>query len=505
MNKIIEFVEEFIPKNLSKKHSEKLKEELTCHILDKKDYYVDLGYGEDESIEKAIEDFCADEKDKANITSEFENLYSERTWFAVLAFFAIAAINLLCLLSGLWVYTADFKGDPEPVTIMLGFGFIFLVLLVVAFARIKMYRKSLIAAGIVNVLITASLILCVYPQNAAYAIVYNLIYLIDRFTPFTMGNTIIYGVDSLWLSVLIFGIPLSIALYCFVSAIRIKTGKAKCVGNPKNKLAVFSCVFLCVAVASGLMYNTSDKYIDDYPVWFNSNGNFIIEETEASFEEILIGDSYTEAQNYLRSNGFVNIEEYKKSLDKITLKQFNSELKEYAFYDGFEIWYMPDDLKERGHAKKGNGFVGIMTSGNKVTGICIGDIKKEIYIEKASLYAMGVYFGYWDDICYETLETIEIFRALKKGDSEESVLSKFTEDYGLIYGKNFYMENGTEKHIYRVYSHGVVYPEKKVYYEKTDSRFFELVFENGKLTSGTMYDKEYVDNKTVVVQESIKN
>ncbi|MBO5066177.1 MAG: hypothetical protein J6D06_08705 [Clostridia bacterium] len=504
MNRITEFVEDFIPKNLSKKQKEKLKEEFTCHILDKKDYYVDLGYGEEESIEKAIEDFCTDEKDKNYINNEFENLYSEKTWFAVLVFFTIAAINLLCLLGGLWVYTADLKGYPDTMGVIGGFGVIFLILFIVAVARIKMYRKSLIAAGIVNVLITASLFLCVYPQNASYAIVYNLIYLIDRFTPFSMSNTIIYGGDSLWLAILFSGIPLLIALYCFISAIRIKKGKAKSVKNPKVKLAIFSCAFLVVSVASGLMCDTSEKYIDDYPVWFNSSCNLFSPQTEEAFEEITIGGSYAEVQNFLRSKGFVNIDEYKKSLDRITLKQFNSELKEYDFYDNYEIWYMPDYLTEYRTAIYGNGFVGIMNSGDKVTGICIGDIKKEIYVEKTSLYDMGVYFGYWNDVSYEILETVEIFRNFKKGDTEEDVLSKITDAYGFIYGKNFYVKNGVEKHIYRIYSHGIVNPEIKNYYEAIDSRYFELTFENGKLTSGTMYDKVYENNKTTVVQENIK-
>ena len=41
-----EFVDNFIPKNLSKKQKAKLKDELICHILDKKDYYEEIGYSE---------------------------------------------------------------------------------------------------------------------------------------------------------------------------------------------------------------------------------------------------------------------------------------------------------------------------------------------------------------------------------------------------------------------------------------------------------------------------
>ncbi len=505
MNKITEFVEDFIPKNLSKKQKEKLKEELICHILDKKDYYVDLGYGEEESIEKAIEDFCVDEKDKDYINSEFENLYSERNWFGVIVFFAIASINMLCLLSGLWVVTADVKGEPEPVSVIIGFGFIFLILLIVAITRIKMYRKSLVAAGIINILIPASMICCVYPQNAAYAIVYNLIYLIDILTPFSTRDIISDYNDWLLFYALLFAIPLAIALYCFVSAIRIKKGRAKSVKKPKIKLVVFSCVFLTVAVASGLLYGVSEEYIDNYPIWFNKHCNFISEEAEESFEEIAIGDSYADAQDYLRSKGFVSVEECKKFSDRITLKQFNHELGNYDFYDGFEVWYMPDDLHKGSYDDESNGFVGLMSSGDKVTGICIGEIQKDLYRERDLVYGKSDCFGYRErSFRHNISDAINIFRALRKGESEEIVLNRFTEDYGVVYGKSFCVENGTEKHIYRIYTcNGEGESGSPPQVIATKYAYFELVFENGKLSYGTMYYD--VDNPdTDVVIESVK-
>ena len=491
MNKITEFVEDFIPKNLSKKQKEKLKEELTCHILDKKDYYVDLGYGEEESIEKAIEDFCTDENDKAYINSEFENLYSERTWFAVFSAIAVAAINMVCLFSGLWVQTADVKGDPEPVTVMIGFGFIFLVLLIVAVARIKMYRKSLVAAGIINILIPASMILCVYPQNAAFAIAYNSTYLTDILTPIYITDIMSSYAHDIFAYFLYWTIPVAIALYCFISAIRIKKGKAKRIKKPKVKIAIFSCVFLIFAVTSSLIYIPAKKHIDNYPKWFGVSYNRITESPESCFNEISIGDSYSDAVTILHSKGYVSVDEYKKSLDKITLKQFNGELRTYDFYDELEIWFIPDN------AEYGNGFVGVKSIDGKITGIAIGDICKNVYVEKDSLFDKSVYFGYNganSERHYDVEAAIKHFGLLKKGDSEEIVLSQFIEKYGDVYGKYFSSENGNEKHIYRIYSENSAFEEVVWLVQLPDVRYFEFVFENGKLTNGAMYDREYVDN-----------
>lgn len=491
MNKITEFVEDFIPKNLSEKQKEKLKEELTCHILDKKDYYADLGYDEEESTEKAIEDFCTDENDKNYINNEFENLYSEKTWFAVLVFFAIAAINLLCLFSGLWVQTADVKGEPEPVTVMIGFGFIFLVLLIVAVARIKMYRKSLVAAGIINILIPASMILCVYPQNAAFAIAYNSTYLTDILTPIYITDIMSSYAYDIFAYFLYWTIPVAIALYCFISAIRIKKGKAKRIKKPKIKLAVFSCVFLTFAVVSGLVYIPAEKHIDNYPKWFSESYNYITETSETCLNEISIGDSYSDAVDMLHSKGYVSVDEYKKSLDKITLKQFNGELRNYDFYDDLEIWFIPDN------PEYDNSFIGIKSNNEKITGIGIGDICKNVYVEKNSLLDKGVYFGYNggnSERSYDVAAAINHFGLLKKGDSEEIVLSQFIEKYGDVYGKCFSSENGNEKHIYRIYSENSAFEEVVWLVLLPDVRYFEFVFENGKLTSGAMYDWEYADN-----------
>ena len=74
------------------------------------------------------------------------------------------------------------------------------------------------------------------------------------------------------------------------------------------------------------------------------------------------------------------------------------------------------------------------------------------------------------------------------------MLSQFIEKYGVVYGKCFSSENGNEKHIYRIYSENSAFEEVVWLVQLPDVRYFEFVFENGKLTNGAMYDREYVDN-----------
>ena len=175
MNRITEFVDSFIPKNISKKKAVILKEELTCHIMDKVDYYKDIGYDETESVNKAIEDFGTDEMDKKFIFNEFEELYSEKNILGILAFVIIAAMNFICAPLDLWVTSADFNRDPDPISAFISFSMIFVVFIMIAFARIKKYRKTLISIGIVNTLIAVVLLMSFYPQMAAYTMGFNVV------------------------------------------------------------------------------------------------------------------------------------------------------------------------------------------------------------------------------------------------------------------------------------------------------------------------------------------
>ncbi len=489
MNRITEFVDSFIPKNISKKKASILKEELTCHIMDKADFYKEIGYDDTESANKAIEDFGTDEVDKNFIFNEFEELYSEKSIFGILAFVIIAVMNFICAFLDLWVISADFNRDPDPLSAFISFSMIFVVLIMIVFARIKKYRKTLISIGIVNTLIAVTLLMSFYPQMAAFTLVYNIIYLVDNFTPFLIGHLL--SLENIFAMVLWLAILLVPSLYCFIEAVRIKRGTAKTVKKPKNKIGIFSGVFLLVAIVSSLIYPTSEKYIDDYPVWFYEFNNYISDETLQTFEEISIYDKCSEVDNHLCFEGYVNVEQYRDSLDRVTKKQFNKNLQKFNFAEGYEIWFKPEEKV------KGNGFVGIKQENGIITAKAIGNIDENMYNEK------GNNFGYSNgDFNHDMYAMFNYFNALEKGDVEADVMSRFGSEFGFIYAKRSSVEDGKEINYYRIYFYGITNPEGKSY-EKDDSRYIELTFENGKLLKGTMYDKVYLEKGSEVRTESI--
>lgn len=492
MNRISDFVDSFIPANLPNSKKSVLKEELESHILDKTEYYKEIGYSREQSVEKAIEDFGTDDVVKKYITDEFEVLYSEKPVVGILSGLFILIMNLLCLPLDIWVTSADYNRDPDPAGAFMSFTMIFAVAIIIIFARVKKYRKMLLIVALSNLVIAGFWLCCFYPQMAAFTVGDNLIYLTDRFTPISMGDVIVYAWSGIFAMVFWAGIPLSAAVYSAVSSLRIKKGLAKRIRNPLKKTVIFSAVYFFVTIVSCLLYPVSDDYIDDYPVWFDNYYNFISEESEEIFSSVTVGSSSEEVSKMLREKGYCTIEEYRNSLDKLTKKQFDNNLKEFDFIDGYSVWFSPDKYI------RGNGFIGIKKENGTVAGIAVGNINK-------SMYNGGeCNFGYSDiDINDDMFELFDYFASLKKGDSEAEIMSRFGNEFGLIYAKRISAENGNIKSYYRVYCYGITDSDKKVYYEKNDNRYIELFFENGMLTKGVMYDKHYSSKENTVTAEYV--
>ncbi len=491
MDRISRFVDSFIPKNLPKERKQMLRYELEDHILEKTAFYEEIGYTREQSIEKAIAEFGKGEDMRKHILGEFEELYAERDLYGMIAFFVIAFMNYLCFPLDTWVTSADFNRDPDVFGTAVSLGMIFVVLAMIVFARIKKYRKMLFAIGVANILVAVCVLVCFYPQMAAYSVAFNIVYLVDNYTPFLLGEI----TASVLTGVLLFAFLLIPAVYCIISSFLLKKGKAKTVKNPTKTAAVFCAVYICAAVASCIIQPTGLSYYEDYPVWFSPYTLYISEIPDEIFSKLYPGMSEETANEVLYSYGYQNLEDYRASLDWVTKKQFDANVKEFDFLDGYTIWFLPDVYIP------GEGFVGVKSENGTVTGVGIGNLNNRMY--DADDYNS---FGYlmskdWDD----DIEAMTgQFRALQKGDEEAEVIDIFTELNGLIYARRLYIENGETVSYYRIYFYGVVYPEAKTHHESCDPRYIELTFRGGQLTAGNLFAENYVNNKSVVSVEYVK-
>ncbi len=264
MNRITEFVDKFVPGNLSPKRAESVKSELTCHILDKVDYYKEIGYDESVSIDKAIEDFGTEEKDISYIYQEFEELYSEKKIYGVLSFLGIALMNLLCIPLDFWIMTADVNPEADYFGILGSFCLMFGVLSLVFLAGVKKYRKMLISIGVVHILTPSTVILCFYPQMMCYCIGYNALYLLDRFTPYSAESIMTHYLDGyvgFWLWLIL---PVVLAVACFMMAKWIKKGMLRPLKNPRRSYGVFAFIYAIFALGNWLLYPVSMEYLMSY-------------------------------------------------------------------------------------------------------------------------------------------------------------------------------------------------------------------------------------------------
>lgn len=493
MDRITEFVDSFIPKTLPKKRQKQLKDELYCHLLDKADYYRELGFEKKISFDKAVEDFGTDADMKNYILGEFEELYKERTIWGILAAVFIWALNILCYPLDLWSYSADFNRDPDPLGAFMSFLMIFSVLGLVVFARVKKYRKMLFFIGLSNTTITAGFLWCLYPQMAAYSMWYNIIYLIDRFTPFISYDTVV-SVIMLW--IIWVGIPAVLSLYPLIASLLLKLGRLSDVKNPRKKCIITAVVCFTVMFTTCMLQRTGFEYSDEYPVFFSPYNIYISEETEDIYNRINIGCTVEEAEEIMDEYAIQSVEKYRGFLDKLGKKQLDKKLREMDFDEKYKVYFPPYSYI------KGEGFVGITEENGIVTGVAVGNIDDSMFNEKARTFGYtdtGTWKG-WDNMG----EALIYLGTLKGGDREEDILVNFGDDFGLlgedtgmIYSKRKHLENGSLKTCYRVYFYGITDPEKKLDYERFSPYYAELFFTDGALEKGSLYTREYDEDGIV--------
>lgn len=73
--RIQEFIADYIPKRVTKETGYKLQAELENHIYERIDYYTEIGYSEEESLEKALKDFGDDKETKEQIKNELGEIH----------------------------------------------------------------------------------------------------------------------------------------------------------------------------------------------------------------------------------------------------------------------------------------------------------------------------------------------------------------------------------------------------------------------------------------------
>ena len=90
-----EYLDKVIPKKISPKTQDELREEMESHIYDRADFYMEIGYDEEAAVKKAVEQMGETESVKRN----FNALYYDSTPKAIFLFSGICIWNLLAIVA----------------------------------------------------------------------------------------------------------------------------------------------------------------------------------------------------------------------------------------------------------------------------------------------------------------------------------------------------------------------------------------------------------------------
>ncbi|MCM1544323.1 MAG: permease prefix domain 1-containing protein, partial [Ruminococcus sp.] len=150
MSKQVEaYINSLIPQSVPKKDRELIHDELACHIYDRIDFFMEIGYDEQASTHKAIEEFGAAKETRDSIKNRFDAIYDEPLWMAVVAGVVTLAVNALGFLT--IIYGLGEAGNPiinvkEAFFSALGSFVGIYIILAMAISAYKNGHKNVLAA-----------------------------------------------------------------------------------------------------------------------------------------------------------------------------------------------------------------------------------------------------------------------------------------------------------------------------------------------------------------------
>lgn len=483
MDKRIEsYLDSVIPEKLSKRRQKLIREELRDHISDHIDFYTEIGYSEDESIQKALADMGDDGGVTAMVKKDFEKVYGEKIWMPILAFVLTMLMLFAAIYCGVWILSADSKGSPGVFEVIASFAIILVMSFAMVFAYRKGLKKTLLAIGIPNLLFGATLISSGYPQPAIYALIYDVCLLLEETTPLTMYKV----VDTAEYIVLIAGIAVDIG-FAIVSVILYnrlrKNGVPEKSG--KKKIIITASVLCAAAICLTLAYGKSENYFNKYEYVMNGykfeTSDGICKQSEAAFESIDLGMDYNEAVRRLRVQGYMPFDEYRKTQSREMSKRLKYSLGEleltvtdegYTVFINPNIFYDDNDIYGRNGS---NGFVYLRADSDgcvESKGVGSGAAVKDKYGYVPDHHSGGS----GGRSCYQNFKTVRV------GDRKDEVMKKLAGENGDVFAKFVTLKNGEENEYCRV-SHAGSYGSDEIYCPVV----VEIWFENEKLSDAKLY------------------
>ena len=494
-----DYLNSVIPQKISETTKSRLRAELECHICDRADFYMEIGYNEAAAFEKAIEQMGEGEEVKA----EFESLYKDSELKGVLLFLGMCTVNLLSVSwfgLGYWYFVEPSMHHFPSLMELTAFlaGFVFLTVHTIKCCRQKLNKQLSGMCAAYVVMAFASVI-----TSGLFYPIFNAGYLAycyitnspaperDLAVPVNIVVLVAYAMISFW---------------SLMSD--SKPRKKPYLLSLKKITAILSFICVCFLTVYGFAY---DKY-----EWYDATTfteaseeeylSNITAEQKKLYETVKFGSDIKEVEKLLTEKGFEKYEGgYESFLSKHLLSFDKKEFMEMCFEDARvnncsiyrnilcfceedelnEDYYDEYDLEgmfgyydyEEYDFSDIVSFIFVFYDGN-------GKINHKLYLPNANSSVGGSYLNF-----NHGKETEKWFAGLYQGDNCENALEFIRRTGAFIIENDKHTETGTVS-TYNIYL-DCCYPEKTDvidflfgwYPAYIDNSYnFEIKAENGVIT-----------------------
>lgn len=211
---VSDYLEAAVPKGLTASRRKLLTDELESHIYDKAEHYIEIGYPEEESFEKAV----AEMGDAEPVSESFRKLYKENHAVNILIMVLLIGINAVASYYNLGGNMVESMPDPNFMIVLLSLGYFSATVLLMKYAYGRKQTNKLAAVGASMLLVSIpSFFIGTVFVPGGYAVTENLLFILEKLTGtdcmnlfddhftipyilFTLGTPVVLSVLSFILS-----------------------------------------------------------------------------------------------------------------------------------------------------------------------------------------------------------------------------------------------------------------------------------------------------------------
>ena len=471
--RIADYLEKAVPRMVSAKKYEKIRDELLSHILDKADFYIEIGYGKDDAYEKALEEMGEPQQ----VSTQFEEVYREKKIYSRITFFAIILVDIFTAILGFgislvsWFFDGVMLSSVE--SLVISSVFLCAVLLIVIYAYKEKHTAMLKAVGLAHIFLSVPML-----SGSIYLPVVIHILQLGLY-----DNYSLLGIFSPLL------ITVPIAIFSLIASSKKRASKRN--SRISEKYFVFASafiiiitLFLCSSAILSISIPIENEYLDfDYSlIQEHTDSKKEVSEITELYDSITKNTTYNEADRILYEAGFIPHTE----LDTV----ITDEGKLLNIYDSIKN-YLSDNLDnetvylklfESGYVSAYEPSFVISKTDDKPI-----DYKKVYFFERSLQIDIITFFKQILLNIEYTQEAREVFESFCLDDSKDIVLKRIRR----ICTVNSLKTEYTEKGVVETYTLDTLDRTGAIFDEVSSSFEGTLVFRNNCLIDGNYVYEHY--------------